>query len=429
MLRIPTVSSRQGTDEYRICEYQALLRELFPTLFDSAEVTEVGNALLLHIPGKADGQLPVLFVGHMDVVPAEAAQWKLPPFSGTVQDGCVWGRGAIDMKGPQCTLLYAANEIAAAGRWPQRGIYFYLSCDEEIGGPTTERAAALLRERGVRFQAVFDEGGSIGENYLQRIPGRYAELGIAEKGSLQYEFTARADGGHAAFPPKNSAIASMAKFIAEIESVSLFRREITREARYVLEGAMRYLDEASGVELRQAMEEGAPFERLQKLWPGAGAMLGATIAFTLISGGTAFNVLPREVKLGANVRAASNQSQAEITALLTGAAARYGIECRCLSGGGASKVTAPDGWAYRTMERCLEEVFPDIHVVPIMLFGGTDSKHFEDLTEQTIRFSPVYLEPWQCVGVHGVNECIYTESLARSAEFYERLIAGYLGED
>lgn len=429
MIRIPTVSSRQGTEEYRIRDYQARLKELFPALFARAEVTEIGNALLLRLPGTDSSLLPVLFTGHMDVVPAEAEQWKVPPFEGRLEQDCVWGRGAIDMKGPHCTLLYAANEIAASNTELRREIYFYLSCDEETGGATTELAAEHLRKQGVRFQAVFDEGGSIGENYLQRIPGRFAELGIAEKGSLQYEFTARAEGGHAAFPPKNAAIVSMAKFIAEIESVSLFRHEITQEARYVLEGAMRLMSEPEQAQLRSAMEAGEPFKELKEFWPASSAMLGATIAFTLISGGTAFNVLPREVKLGANVRASSNQSMEEITEILTQAAARYGIECKCLSGGGASKVTSPDSWAYRTMEHCLTDVFPGIHVVPILLLGGTDSKHFQDLTEQTIRFSPVYLEPWQCVGVHGINECIYTESLARGAEFYQRLMAEYIGKE
>jgi carboxypeptidase PM20D1 len=424
MIRIPTVNSMKGSASYQIEEYKNVLRSNFRSLFSLAETKEIGDALLLYIRGKKKDLLPVIFVGHMDVVAAPNEElWKYPPFSGKEADGCIWGRGTIDMKGVQCILLSAFDELLEKGFMPGRDIYLYLSCDEETGGATTSKAAEYLKSQGVKFQAVFDEGGSIGEKYMDRIPGRYAELAVAEKGSLAYEFTIHATGGHAANPPKDSAIVKMARLITAIEDTKIFRSEITKEARTVFNGLQKHMDEKDAEILESAMMEPAPFPKLHELYPHVDAMLGATIAFTVISGGTAFNVMPSEVKLIANVRVASNQNEDEITGKLQEIAEQYSAECRLIDGGNASKVTSEDAWAYKEMKSCLEKVFENINVFPTMLYGGTDSKHFQDMTKETIRFSPLYLEPWQCMGVHGVNECISKESLIRGEEFYRYFLS------
>ena len=154
MISIPTVSGAGNEPFYHIEEYRNYLRTTFQTLFTAADITPVGEALLLKLRGtgsrllheeKTPGTpLPVLFTGHMDVVPAaDEASWKFPPFSGRIADGCVWGRGSQDMKGPQCALLSAFESLLEEGWRPKRDIWLYLSCDEETGGFTTGRAAKL----------------------------------------------------------------------------------------------------------------------------------------------------------------------------------------------------------------------------------------------------------------------------------------------
>ena len=159
MVAIPTVSGNRNRTDYHIGEYREYLQTAFPCLFAAAVPTPVGEALLLKIEGRGEKKLPVLFTGHMDVVPADdASAWRYPPFSGKIVDGCVWGRGSQDMKGPQCALLSAFDELLQEGWRPGRDIWIYLSCDEETGGETTIRAAALLKEKNIRFETVFDEG-------------------------------------------------------------------------------------------------------------------------------------------------------------------------------------------------------------------------------------------------------------------------------
>lgn len=428
MIQIPTVSGAGNEEFFHIEEYRQYLRRSFPTLFSRAEVKKIGDALLLHIRSGNSGKEPILFTSHMDVVPAkETDLWKYSPFSGTLAEGCLWGRGAIDMKSAQCALLCGWENFLSENEAPGRDAYLYLSCDEETGGATTQKAAAYLAERGVQLQAVFDEGGTMSENYWNLIPGDYAQLAIAEKGSLVYEFTAKASGGHAANPPKDSAIIRMANLIAEMSAEEFFRKELTPEAELVLNSAKQEMEPADAERLQLAMSEAAPFTRLCEMIPKARPMLGATIAFTKISGGTAVNALPSEVKMWANVRTASNMSVVEIDTLLTETASKYNIQCMRTGGRcGSGRITSADSWAYRAMEQCIKEFFPRTKVFPILLTGGTDSRHFQELTDQIVRFAPLRLLPWQGKGVHGVNECIDAEAIVKAAEFYCHFLKNYV---
>ena len=178
MVSIPTVAG----GPYEIARYRQTLRELFPHLFRQAEEIPVGEALLLKLEGAQAEEKPVLFSGHMDVVAAPPEGWEHPPFSGEIVNGEVWGRGSLDMKGAQCALLAALDALLEESWRPQRTVYLYLSCDEEIGGPTTARAAAWLEAHGVRLEAVFDEGGTVGENFWGKIPGRAVLRGRGGKG-------------------------------------------------------------------------------------------------------------------------------------------------------------------------------------------------------------------------------------------------------
>lgn len=152
MIQIPTV---YGTDQYEIARYRDKLTELFPEVFRRAQAELIGEAMLLKLPGSREELLPVLFTGHMDVVgPVAPGEWRYPPFSGVIEGGKVWGRGALDMKGTQCALLQAVNDRLQGGFAPRRTVYFYLSCDEEVGGATTAQAVKTLKGRGVYLEAV-----------------------------------------------------------------------------------------------------------------------------------------------------------------------------------------------------------------------------------------------------------------------------------
>lgn len=424
MISIPTAAR---TDQYEIRRYRECLRELFPLVFERAENVPVGDALLLRLEGSQPERKPVLFSGHMDVVAAPPEGWKHPPFSGEIADGEIWGRGSLDMKGAQCALLAALDALLRDGWQPRRTVWLYLSCDEEIGGPTTAKAAQWLKEHGVSLEAVFDEGGTIGEHFWGKIPGRAVLVGVAEKGSLEYRFTARAAGGHAANPPKNSAIVRLSRLIADLEenSEQLFRRDLSPEEKSILREIGRSFAEPDRAALDAALDQpDNNWEALRRVLPEQSSfLLGATIAFTILQAGSAFNVMPKEAVLTANVRPSTVQGEREITAILKRKAEEYGVECEWVGGSEASPVSSCDSDAYRAIADTARELFGEAApVVPFVLTGGTDSKHFLQIAEQAIRFSPIFISESQGSGVHGVNERIGIESLHQAEQFYQILL-------
>ncbi len=421
MIRIPTV--RGVPEKYKMAEYRNFLEQEFPHVFSVMEKVPVEEALLLKWEGRDPSLLPVALSGHMDVVDADGDGWERPPFAGEIDEGQVWGRGALDMKGAQCAFLCALEEKCRRGEIPQRTIYVYLSCDEEVGGDITRRAVEYLKGRGVRLQAVFDEGGTLAENYLGRIPGRSAVIAIAEKGNVTYEITAEGKGGHLANPGKGTPIARLAAFICDIEDHTPFLRELPEEHRVCLRAAARFMKGEDAEKFAAAAEETDPaYPILHEICDDAEARLGATAAFTMIQGGISANVLPEKAVLTMNVRVPAAQPEKEVTKILEEKAGKYGLSVKLCSGRDASAVTPVDGWAYRFAEETLNKVFPGMPVIPFVLGGGTDSRHFLEIAEEAVRFSPIYIHGSQGAGVHGKNERIDISSLYESVRYYREFL-------
>ena len=412
MAAIPTVSGKGEDADNQIGKYRAFLETAFPSLFASASVIPVGEALLLSLEGSGRQALPVLFTGHMDVVPADGTKgWSYPPFSGRIADGCVWGRGTQDMKGPQCALLSAFDALLQGGWRPVRDIWLYLSCDEETGGHTTTRAAELLRKKKLHFETVFDEGGTICEDFMGLVKGKAACFGISEKGSLEYRFTALSQGGHSANPPAHSAIVRLADFIHEVEYSGFFRRELSEGNRTMLRSAAPYARPEIREKLLLAADERQSYPVLHEICKDAGTLLGATIAFTMIEGGTAFNV-----------SVPSTETVEEITGKLERAAGKHDLLCELAGGRGAAPESPTDGPGYLAMKASVEEIWPELPVIPFVLGGGTDSRHFLELTDEVLRFSPMYATPEQGRGVHGDNEYASIQAVREAAECYTVLL-------
>ena len=423
MVQIPTVSGAGNEALYEIGRYKEYLEKEFANLFGQAERTLIGEAVLLRIKESAPGEkLPVLFTGHMDVVPADEAAWKYPPFSGAIVDGSIWGRGTQDMKGPQCALLSAFDALLSEGWQPERDIWLYLSCDEEIGGPTTEKAAAWLKKMGIHFAMVFDEGGTICENFMGLIDGKAALFGISEKGSLEYRFTARSAGGHAANPQPHSAIVQLAELMHDVEAEDLFVRRLSDGNRAMLEAIAAYSEEEKASMLRTAACEEAPYETLYRLTKEARSLLGGTIAFTMIHGGIAVNIMPKEVQLTANVRVGSVEKEAEVTKKLLQLAKKHDVLCELVSGVDAAPESRMDTPEYLAMKRSVEKTYPGLPIIPFVLGGGTDSRHFLEVTDQVLRFSPMHAAPEQGRGVHGDNESAYIKDVENAARCYYELL-------
>ena len=196
----------EPSNESELLAMHDLLRTSFPTLHKLHPPRIINKlSLLYHIPGSDSSLLPIMLCAHMDVVPAPNGpynKWLCNPFSGEIQDGFVWGRGAIDCKQNVIGQLAAVERILDCV--PQidlkRSIYIALGHDEEIRGyQGAAFIAKHLKNLGIRFEGIFDEGGMIISGGMPGYKSGVGMVGIAEKGNVTFELEINGPGGHSRF--------------------------------------------------------------------------------------------------------------------------------------------------------------------------------------------------------------------------------------
>ena len=422
MVQVETISDRADPSIEKFLAFHKLLEELFPRVFATCEKIEIDGNLLLKWPGKS-AQDPILLMSHMDVVEA-TGQWKYPPFSGTIAEGKVWGRGAADTKCSLMAFFQAAEEMMAEGYVPACDVYLASSCTEEIGGSGAPKLAGWLKDHGIKLFMLSDEGGSIIQNPIGGVNGHFAAVGIFEKGYGDVKFIARSTGGHASAPGKNTPIPRLAKFIAQVEKKTPFRVEFSPAVEAMFGVLAPY---CSNFGLRLVMTNLWLFKPiLKKVMPmisaQAAAMLQTTIAFTMQSGSNGYNVLPQEASVCANLRFIPHQSTEESIQVITDLAKQYGLETEVLYAGTPSSSLDLTGEAFAITSDTIHTCFPGIGVMPYVVTGGTDARFYDEVCDSCVRFSPVNYGPEQLAGMHGLNENIETGCLPSAVDYYKELV-------
>ena len=422
MVQMETVSDRSKAEVEKFRAFHGLLRELFPRVFAACEVVEIDGNLLLKWKGRTAKQ-PILLMSHMDVVEA-TGDWKYPPFSGTIAEGKVWGRGAADTKCSLMAFFQAAEELIGEGYVPECDVYLASSCTEEIGGSGAPKLAGWLKDHGVRLFMLCDEGGSIIEDPLGGVKGHYAAVGVFEKGYGDVRFIARSKGGHASAPGRNTPIPRLAKFIAAVEKRSPFRVKFSPAVEAMFARLAPY---AGPFYLRLVMGNLWLFRPLlARVMPlisaQAAAMLQTTIAFTMQEGSRGYNVLPQEASVCANLRFIPHQSTDESLAVITRLAEKFGLETEVVYKGYPSAALDLEGPAFAIVQETIGRVFPGVCVMPYVVTGGTDARFYGEVCDSCVRFSPVLYGPEQMAGMHGLNENITADCLPPAVDYYKAII-------
>ena len=421
MVRQETVSFPGKEQREKFLAFHRVLEELFPLVHAKLEKTEIDGNLLFFWKGKSSGK-PLVLMSHQDVVPAEG-EWIHPPFSGDIADGKVWGRGSSDTKCSVMAFFQAAEELLAEGFVPENDVWLSSSCTEEWAGDGCPKLVAELKKRGVRPWLVCDEGGGIIREPIAGIPGNFAMIGVFEKGKADVRFTARSDGGHASTPRPHSPIARLADFVHETETRSVFRRKIPKEVASMFETLAPY----ASFPLRWVFSNLWLFRpalllALPLISPQAGAMIRTTIAFTMQSGSDAFNVMPQEASVGANMRFIPHQGMEESLAVIRKLAEKHGLETEVLQASDYTPPTDISGEAFQLIRKTVAETFPGCPSCPYVMTGATDARFYQEICDNVIRFAPVIYGPEQMKGMHGLNENIEISCLPGAVDFYRNLI-------
>ena len=421
MIQVDTTSHTGGDDPEKFRAFHKTLAELFPLVFSKLEKTEIDGNLLFYWKGRSS-EKPILLMSHQDVVPAEG-EWSHAPFSGDIADGKVWGRGASDTKCSVMAFFEAVEQLLAEGFTPPTDVYLASSCTEEWAGDGAPKLVAELKRRGVELFLLCDEGGGIISEPIGGIPGNFAMVGVFEKGKADVKFTARSNGGHASAPMANSPIARLSAFVTDVEKHDPFRRKFLPEVSAMFARLAPY----APFGLRLVMGNLWLFQPLMKIVlprvsAQAGAMLHTTIAFTMQSGADAYNVLPQEATLGANMRFIPHQGERESLAIIRRLAEKHGLEMEVIHANDYSETVDIHGEAFRQVERVIGETFPGLPVSPYVMTGATDAQFYQEICDNCLRFAPVIYGPEQMKGMHGLDENIEYNCLPGAVDFYKNLI-------
>ena len=425
LIRIDT-SNRGGGDcrERPAAEYAAaLLAEagLEPVLLESAP----GRANLVTRVGGSEPDLPALLVhGHLDVVPAEAADWTVPPFSGEVRDGTVWGRGAIDMKGMDAMMLAVARAWARQSRRPRRDVVLAFTADEEA---TAEAGSAWLAEHHADLFEGCTEGiGESGGHTVHTAAGqRLYPVAAGERGTAWLRLTARGRAGHGSLPNGSNAVTRLCAAMARI-GTHAWPVRITPTVRAALLG----LAEATATPLDpDCLDDpsGAGVDDfVSRLDPAAAALVAATLrnsaSPTAVRAGYKVNVIPGSALGSVDGRVLPGGEQEFRTTIdeLAGPDVHWSFQHQEIPL--SSPVDAP---VFAAMSAALLAHDPGAHVVPYAMSGGTDAKQFSRLGITGYGFSPLKLPPGfdHTRLYHGVDERVPVEALHFGARVLDRFLS------
>ena len=427
-VRIPTINTGEGPnspDVRELLRFHQFLKKTFPLVHHFLKWEAIGGrSLLYEWPGRSPDRPPLLFAAHMDVVPIDPkseGQWKFPPFSGTIAEGFIWGRGTLDDKHCLLALLEAAELLLKKGFQPAQTIYLAFGHDEESGGAYGARQIAeTLKSRGVRLEAVFDEGMAIVEGVIPGIKNPVALVGIAEKGSISFNLTVQVPGGHSSSPAFENAVGILARAVARIGD-NPFPAEISAPVRLMFD----YLAPEARYPEKLVFTNLWVFEPLLKRMflrrPETAALLRTTSVVTMFQAGVKENVIPEQASAVVNLRLAPGDSVKTVQERLSRIIddSRVQILPRGEgSKGEPSKVSSPGSRMFPILGRTARSLFPGTVVAPTLILAGTDTRHYEALTESIFRFIPMFMKPEDTRRVHGVDERLGVENYSRIIKFY-----------
>ncbi|HWJ11635.1 MAG TPA: M20/M25/M40 family metallo-hydrolase [Nocardioides sp.] len=417
LIRIDTSNygSDEGPGERKAAEYVA---GLLDEVGIAAEVVETapGRANVLARwggTGESGRQDALLLHGHLDVVPAAAEDWQVDPFSGEVQDGYVWGRGAVDMKDFDAMLLAVVRERQRSGRAPERPVVLCFTADEEAGGHLG--AEQLITHHTDWFEGCTEAVGEVG-GFSTTVRGRRLYLiEAAEKGMAWMRLTARGRAGHGSMVNHENAVTRLAAAVARLGA-----HEWPVRLTPTMQTLLASVAELVGTE---ATPENAP--ALVEEFGGAARMLGAVLRNstnpTMLDAGYKVNVIPTEATAHVDGRFLPGFEDEFFATLaeLTG----EGIDIDYVSNQPPWEMPY-DGALVDAMTRSLVAEDPEALVAPYLMSGGTDAKHFTKLGMRSYGFAPLRLpEDLDFTALfHGVDERVPVEALEFGARVMDRFL-------
>ena len=373
---------------------------------------------------KGDGTLsPLLLMGHVDVVPAEADKWQRPPFSGDRVDGIVWGRGAVDMK-QMVAMELMVMLLLRRSRVPlKRDVIFMATADEEVGGRVGAGWVALNHPDLIRAEYAINEGGATSIVLDDQV---FFICSTAEKGAARFTLRGHGQPGHASQPHKNNALLPLSKAVVKLIETPLPLR-VTRTARAHVEAMAHHVDG----DLRQTLLNllnSATHESAMAALPLAepvkrrlSAALHDTATPTILRAGAKINVIPAEAECEVDCRILPGTTLESLEQELR---AVVGSKVEIEFGPTSSPLEAdPDSPLFKTISQVIGEQEPGATLIPGLITGGTDAKNVAQLGIKVHGFVPMRYEGPSMTGLaHNHDERVSVANLEFGARVLHHVV-------
>ncbi len=429
MVRIPTVSNADPSkmDFGQFEKFHQYLEEAYPAIHKKMEKKIIGRAGLLYKwTGKKSDKLPVLLMGHQDVVPeGDHAKWKYPPYAAEVADGCIWGRGTTDCKCVMAAEMETVEALINEGFEPDFDIYLAYGYNEEVQAEvkSAQEIVQYLKEQGVRLGCVFDEGSGITDGKEMGYDGYVCQVELGEKAYQDYEIYQDNPGGHSMEPGQGTALGAVSRAVVALEA-NPFPYRLTDIVENQLKALSRCMTGEKAAVYADPKGHWEELCAMAKEDKKLDSLLHTTCAVTMASGSAQSNILPEHASMIMNCRVLPGDTSETLLAHFRSVIPED-VQVRKILGDDPEPAASVEGRPYKLIEEIARANYGEnVLMVPALLAGGTDARYYPPICDNVFRHTGFYRdERWGAA--HQVNEKIPCDALESAIKFYRGLLLRY----
>lgn len=412
-------------------KFHKFLEESYPLVHKTMSKEVISNASLVFIwKGQNPDLEPMALLSHQDVVPVTSGtekDWVHDPFEGYNDGEFIWGRGAVDMKNHLICVMEACETLIEEGFQPERDVYLCFGHNEEVvcsEDPGAENIVKTLKERGIHFDSLVDEGGAVLDVNVKGIIDTYiVGIGMAEKGYCDFKVTVKDKGGHTSQSPAHNGLGKLANVIKDLEGnqckvkwlpfMDNFIETVGRTAKFP-----GRLVTCNYKLLKPVLKE------VMKMIPASACLLRTVTGVSMCEGSPAPNVLPQRASVTVNFRPITGETIADVEKHIRKVVRYKDIDVELLRGKEPSRFSPVGSDAYNAIDAICTSMFSEktVATTPYLVMGGTDAYFYEEICENVLRFAPFRLSVEILQTTHGTNERIPVKVLDDGVAFFKSYI-------
>ncbi len=424
LIRCKTVSGyvKEEEDDAEFEKLIDMLPELYPNVFKTCEFRKLPDrGLLFRWKGQKTGD-PAVLMAHYDVVPVEEENWEKPPFEAVIENGVLWGRGALDTKVTFNGILTGADHLISEGFVPENDIYFAFSGGEEVNGPGAIRIVDWFEEHHITPSMVVDEGGAVVEDVFPGVTKPCGLVGIAEKGMMNLKYEVASAGGHASAPAPHTPVGVLSAACRKVEDHP-FKSHLTKPVAEMFDTLGRESTFVYRMIFANLWCFGGVLDMLCKRSGGElNALMRTTVAFTQMQGSKAPNVIPPSASMVSNIRINPADSMESVKNYIAKQIDNPDITLSVDSGMEPSRISSTDCAGWDRVVNAVEGTWPGCIVAPYLMVQCSDSRHYGRISDKVYRFSAMDMTAEERHTIHGNNERIRLETVGKATEFFIRIM-------